>query len=122
MQFISEVILLTALLLSDQIDEARYYNYARTPAQIAWDYNRGKPVGWWKLDDGQGSVALDWSGNKNHGTLTNMTPANDWVTGKFNKALDFDGSNDYVDYDRQPCARTVKCTFFMCLDKTNNYK
>ena len=29
-----------------QIDDVKIYNYARTPAQVAWDYNRGKPVGW----------------------------------------------------------------------------
>ena len=79
-----------------KLDDARIYNYARTPAQIAWDYNRGKPIGWWKLDEGQGSRAVDSSGNGNHGALTNMTPATDWVTGKFNKGLDFDGSDDYV--------------------------
>ncbi|PIZ44225.1 hypothetical protein COY32_06810, partial [candidate division WWE3 bacterium CG_4_10_14_0_2_um_filter_41_14] len=26
------------------IDQVRIYNYARTPAQIAWDYNKGAPV------------------------------------------------------------------------------
>ncbi len=26
------------------IDDVRVYNYARTPAQIAWDYNRGAPI------------------------------------------------------------------------------
>jgi len=32
------------------IDDVRIYDYARTPAQIAWDYNRGKPVAHWKMD------------------------------------------------------------------------
>jgi hypothetical protein len=48
------------------------------------------------MDEGQGSTARDYSGNGNHGTLTNMDPDTDWVTGKNNGALDFDGSNDYV--------------------------
>jgi len=26
-------------------------------------------VGWWKLDEGMGATALDWSGHENHGTL-----------------------------------------------------
>ena len=81
---------------SGLIDEVKIYSYARTPAQVAWDYNRGAPVGWWRMDDGQGSTARDYSGNGNHGTLTNMDPATDWVAGKNNGALDFDGSNDYV--------------------------
>ncbi|OGI25653.1 MAG: hypothetical protein A3J76_01600 [Candidatus Moranbacteria bacterium RBG_13_45_13] len=79
-----------------QLDQVRIFNYARTPAQIAWDYNRGKPVGWWKMDEGEGDKAYDSSGNANTGTLTSMDPPNDWVTGKFGKALDFDGGNDYV--------------------------
>lgn len=78
------------------IDDVRVFNYARTPAQIAWDYNRGKPVGWWKMDEGEGVSAYDSSGNANTGTLTTMDPPNDWVAGKFGKALDFDGSSDHV--------------------------
>ena len=26
-----------------KIDNVRIYNYARTPAQVAWDYNKGRP-------------------------------------------------------------------------------
>lgn len=38
---------------------------------------------------------IDRSGYGNHGTLTNMDPGTDWISdGKL--ALDFDGSNDYV--------------------------
>jgi hypothetical protein len=79
-----------------QIDQPTYYNYARTPAQIAWDYNRGKPVGHWKFEEGEGISAYDSSGNSNTGTLTTMDPPNDWVAGKFGKGLDFDGTSDYV--------------------------
>lgn len=80
-----------------KIDQVRIYNYARTPAQIAWDYNRGKPIGWWKFDEGEGTTAHDTSGNENNGTLTNMDPATDYVSGKINTALNFDGDNDYVE-------------------------
>jgi len=51
----------------------------------------------WHFDEGSGIIAEDTSGNNNNGTLTNMDPATDWVDGKPGKALDFDGSNDYVD-------------------------
>jgi hypothetical protein len=55
-------------------------------------------VGWWKLDESAGqTIATDSSGNGNDGTLTDMDPATDWVTGKIGGALDFDGSNDSVD-------------------------
>ena len=55
-------------------------------------------VGWWKLNEPNGTTtAADSSGKGNNGTLVNMDPATDWVAGKIGRALDFDGSNDYVD-------------------------
>ncbi|MHC4561075.1 MAG: LamG-like jellyroll fold domain-containing protein, partial [Planctomycetota bacterium] len=54
-------------------------------------------IGWWMLDETAGLTARDSSGNRSDGTLTLMNPAQDWVTGKIGGALDFDGSNDYVD-------------------------
>ncbi len=97
------------------IDQVRVYNYARTPAQIAWDYNKGAPVGWWKFDECQGTVAHDSSGNNNTGTITIGTGAGNghqdsagtctvsgataWyngATGKRNASLNFDGIDDYV--------------------------
>ncbi len=58
-------------------------------------------VGLWLPALGPTGLTLrDMSGWGNHGTLTNMDPATDWVTiGKRGLpwALDFDGSNDYVD-------------------------
>jgi hypothetical protein len=54
-----------------------------------------QPVkGSWHLDEGSGTTAYDTSGNSNTGTLTNG-PA--WVSGKFGKALSFDGVDDYID-------------------------
>ena len=82
-----------------KIDQVKIYDYIRTPAQVAWDYNRGGPVGWWKMDEASGTQVDDWSGNGNHGTMTNMDPGTDRVAGKFGKALDFDGGNDYVQFD-----------------------
>jgi uncharacterized protein (TIGR02145 family) len=96
------------------IDEMRIFNYIRTPAQIAWDYNRGKPVGYWKFDECQGATAYDASGNGNNGTVTIgttapqttlgtcLTPTDGtgaWYngkTGKYNSAMSFDGVDDYV--------------------------
>jgi hypothetical protein len=50
-------------------------------------------VGWWKLDDGGGSVALDWSGRGNHGTIIGDP---EWVVGRVDGALDFDGLDDCI--------------------------
>jgi hypothetical protein len=81
------------------IDNVKIYDHELTPAQIAWEYNQGGPIGYWRFDEGVGSTAYDDSGKGNHGALTNMDPDSDWITGKRNSALDFDGTNDYVAVD-----------------------
>lgn len=43
-----------------------------------------------------GTILRDWSRKQNHGTLTNMDPSTDWATSGGYAALDFDGTNDYV--------------------------
>ena len=50
-------------------------------------------VGWWRLDEGAGTMAFDSCGNRNDASFKGA-PA--WVEdGKFGKALKFDGSSDY---------------------------
>jgi hypothetical protein len=81
------------------IDEVKIYDYALTPYQIAQEYNGGAPVGYWSFDEKEGTTAHDKTENLNHGTLTNMDPATDWLSGsdcKQGGCLDFDGSDDYV--------------------------
>lgn len=85
------------------IDDIRIYNYVRTPAQIAWDYNRGGPVGWWKMNEGYasgtGNTMYDSSGFGNNGTTNwgaNSSGMDCTVAGKQGKACDFDGSDDYI--------------------------
>jgi hypothetical protein len=54
-------------------------------------------AGHWPFDDGSGTTAIDVSGNGNDGTLQNMDPATDWVTGVIGShALDFDGVDDDI--------------------------
>jgi len=98
--------------LNGFIDQVRIYDYARSPAQIAWDYNRGAPVGHWKFDECQGTTAHDSIGT-NHGTInigasapqtalgTCATASTSWgngATGKYNSSLNFDGADDYVSF------------------------
>ncbi|MBL7144343.1 MAG: LamG domain-containing protein [Phycisphaerae bacterium] len=51
-------------------------------------------VGHWKFDDGSGATAQDSSGNGYDGTIFGEPM---WVTGQIGGALEFDGSNDYVE-------------------------
>ncbi len=64
-------------------------------------------MGWWKLDEGQGTTAVDWSGHGHHGTLIGNP---EWVLGHNDGALDFDG-NSYVDtgYTEDLATFTVCC-------------
>jgi len=50
-------------------------------------------VGYWKFDEGSGTTASDSSGNGNTGTLVNGPI---WTTGQVGGALDFDGTDDYI--------------------------
>jgi hypothetical protein len=56
-------------------------------------------VGYWKFDEGSGNVAYDTSDYANDGTI-NGGP--EWVAGKIGAALEFDGSDDYVDCGNAP--------------------
>ena len=55
-------------------------------------------VGLWAPPLGVSGLKLfDVSGHHNHGTLTNMDPATDWIMSPYGWALDFDGAGDYID-------------------------
>jgi len=58
----------------------------------AYEYLSG-PVGLWHFDEGEGTTAVDSSGNGNNGTIIGAN----WTTGKIGSALNFDGIDDYVD-------------------------
>jgi hypothetical protein len=47
-------------------------------------------------------VLTDFSGYGNNGTLTNMDPSTDWVASDGKVALDFDGSDDWVNVSPVP--------------------
>ena len=55
-------------------------------------------VGYWRLDEGSGTIAYDSSGNGHDGELIGNP---EWVTGYFGGGLEFAGSPDKVDVDRK---------------------
>ena len=125
-----------ALTFNGKIDQVRIFDYARTPAQIAWDYNKGKPIAHYKFDKGEGTIAYDSSGNGNNGTITPGTLGQTTVgsvkvdantmwyngrVGKQNYSLSFDGTDDYVD-----CGTTLNLgandfTMSFWLNRTGGY-
>lgn len=104
-----------------RLDELKMYNYARTPAEILADYNLPSteegtnigvsgadlpsPAGFWKLDEGYGDTAYNATsntginGNLGGGTTCPTSGAcpTQSLAGKFDKALSFDGTDDYVE-------------------------
>ncbi|MDA3839881.1 MAG: hypothetical protein PF572_02225 [Patescibacteria group bacterium] len=96
------------------IDHIYFYDYDRTPAQIAWDYNRGKASAYWQFNECQGNSVYDYSGNAHDGSLivggggtqtatgtcTTLSAVSAWyngLSGKFESSLSFDGTDDYAD-------------------------
>ncbi len=83
--------LVTVLPRSDVYAEYR-------PNQDYWHESDGSIsglVGHWKLDETSDTVVSDASGYGNHGATRNMA-GSPWTNGKISGALEFDGSNDYV--------------------------
>ncbi|MDD5750130.1 MAG: LamG domain-containing protein [Candidatus Pacebacteria bacterium] len=91
----------TSYPFSGLFDDVKVYNKARTAEQIMRDYESGPPpVGHWRMDENNGQYAYDTTGNSNNGTLGSGATADSadpaWANGKYGSALNFDGSNDYV--------------------------
>ncbi len=66
-------------------------------------------VGWWKFDDGTGTIAVDSSENANDGTLEGDPQ---WIDGQLGGALEFDGTGDYVDLPITPLLGSLTNTSF----------
>jgi hypothetical protein len=102
------------------LDEIKFYNYARTAAQVKSDFNgaakrgtgasqgdalrsQGVPllnqglVGYWRMDEsswnGTSGEVLDASGNGNNGTAVSGATTG---AGKFGNGGSFDGSTQYI--------------------------
>jgi hypothetical protein len=59
-------------------------------------------VGWWKFNEGTGSIVHDSSGSGNNGIIIGSPT---WTTGPFGTALSFNGTTDYI---RIPYNRSLK--------------
>jgi hypothetical protein len=64
-------------------------------------------MGWWKLDEGEGTTAVDWSGHDRHGGFEGDPQ---WALGHDGGALEFDG-DDHVDtgYTDNLANYTIAC-------------
>ncbi len=81
------------------IDEVKIWNTGISHSQFAKVYNSGNPIGYWKLDRGEGNTAYDYSGMGNPGTFVNMDVSNSWQEENLcilGKCIDFDGVDGYI--------------------------
>jgi len=64
----------------------------RAPDTSTDQINDNGLIGWWKFDEGNGTMALDASGNGNNGTIRNGT----WSIGRVGNALQMAGNNQGI--------------------------
>jgi hypothetical protein len=76
------------------VDEVRIYDRALSADEVSELASPPGPVGHWEFDDGEGTIAVDSSGNGLDGILMGDPQ---WSAGIIGGALDFDGDGDYVD-------------------------
>ena len=74
---------------------------------MGWPYQQKPPLGWpldynsglvpnagfWPMQEGSGNKVFDLSGNGNNGTLISALT---WVLGEYGPAINFPGSDDYI--------------------------
>lgn len=83
------------------IDEVKIYALALNDDDIYNSFLAGDLCGEWSFEEGVGTTVHDASNNAYDGTLNNMSSTS-WVdgnigNGEFGKALEFDGTDDYVE-------------------------
>jgi parallel beta-helix repeat protein len=80
--------IMITLLMMSMLSSALLLSFMIKPVK-----GEGGLVGYWKFDEGFGYSVIDSSGNGNSGTLNNGPT---WVNGRHDKALSFDGVDDFV--------------------------
>jgi len=65
------------------------------PGEIFFGTPTDAPYGWYHCNSSSGNIVYDSSGFGRNGTTVNMDDSN-WVPGKLNKCLTYDGINEYV--------------------------
>jgi hypothetical protein len=95
------------------IDEVKFYNYARSSAQVAWSYNKGDAILYYKMDECSGTTINDSGATAINATLTigasgtqtasgncsGGASSDAWYngsTGKRNSSISLDGTDDYI--------------------------
>jgi hypothetical protein len=114
-----------ANFLDGSIDEVRLLSGTRDKGSLAYSMERGKPVIKLDFNDGSGFQTMNRVSNFSRAALVNF-PANNsqWVQGNNNYALQFDGSDDYVDlgnHDRFQLGGALSISTWFYVSSLGNY-
>jgi len=75
-------------------------------------------IGWWRLDEGAGTMAFDSSGNGNDASFEGATACVE--DGKFGKAVKLNGSSDYLtEHDSESLGPKVR--FYKVVAKATEF-
>ncbi len=114
-----------ASFLDGSLDEVRLLSGARDEGSLAYSMERGKPVVKIGFDDGSGVQAMNRLQNFSRAALVNFPTNNSqWVQGNNNYALQFDGSDDYVDlgnHERFQLGGAITISTWIYVSSLGNY-
>jgi hypothetical protein len=77
--------------LADKMHPGDVWSFTTVPSIAVSDPNL---VGWWKLDEGEGTLAVDWSGKGQNGQIFGGAT---WIAGFDGGALKFNGQDGYAE-------------------------
>lgn len=103
------ILLIPSFVLAQNIKPSFKQGFARSAAESKYpDLWRGL-VGAWATNLGCTGITTlhDVSGRRNNGTLNGSMTQDNWVIGRNGYALDFDGTDDYVNVGNHSTIRTV---------------
>jgi len=114
-----------ANFLDGSIDEFRLLSGARDEGSLAYSMERGKPVVKLGFNDGSGFQTMNTAPNYSRAALINFPTNNSqWVAGNNNYALQFGGTDDYVDlgnYDRFQLGGAITISTWIYATSLGNY-
>ena len=114
-----------ANFLDGSIDEVRLLSGTRDEGSLAYSMERGKPVVKLDFNDGSGFQTMNKAPNYSRVALINFPTNNSqWVVGNNNYALQFGGTDDYIDlgnHDRFQLGGAMSISTWLYVSSLGNY-
>ncbi|MDP8231026.1 MAG: LamG domain-containing protein [Candidatus Gorgyraea atricola] len=112
------------------LDDVRVYDYAMTQAQVAWLYNKGKPMAHYRFNEASGTDAWDETTNNNATITIGATAPQTTIaaartagaTGKFGRCLSLDGVDDYASLPGTFTMTDYSVSFWFNMDASSGWR